>query len=111
MIGLIQAISFVVAIAIAGWAQVTFRSLWAKVGFSVLAVVAAQAVYMVLGIAYLIWTFSGVLNSSEAHALGHTIGREMVTNLITAALGAAIGGFIFRRILRFGTQTRTRRAD
>jgi membrane associated rhomboid family serine protease len=64
LISILEFIGLVTAFAVAAWARRKFKSMWPKVLFFFVAVVAGNVVYFVLGVICAIWA------SADAHAIG-----------------------------------------
>lgn len=87
VISTLQFIGIVAALVVAAWARWKFKSVWLKVLFFFVAMIAGNLVYLVLGIAW------DLMNPTPSHAIAHEVGRNGWDVIGGTLVGAAVGLF------------------
>jgi hypothetical protein len=85
MIATLQFIALVVTFVVAAWTRRKFKSIWAKVLFFFVAVIAGNLIYLVVGIAW------ALTNPATSHAVAQEIGRNGWGVLGSTVVGALVG--------------------
>lgn len=85
MISILSFLGTAVAFAVAGWARLKLKSVWVKVLFFFVAVIAGNVVYLGLGIAW------ALTNTATVHAVAQDVGRNGWGVLASTIVGAIVG--------------------
>jgi hypothetical protein len=98
MILFAEFIGVAVTFVLGAWGQYKFESIWVKVLFFFVAIIAGNLVYLTLGIAW------AMTNPATEHAVAHEVGRQVLQ-----VLGTTTGSAVFVLAVSLGRYRKARK--